>query len=299
MAVVGLIVAIMAVIGLVVLAGSVAALTQPQPFRAAGPALLCLLGVAAGGLLGLIGVGLYLIVPGIDPVLARRGYDSPPTILAALTAVLVLGNVLAVPALLASGSGEIARLSPTALVVAMLATQFALMGVLIWRIVRPGAITWEDMGLTAVALDRRLAQGLVGGIVIFVLAGVTGLVLRRAGIEQTQQEMFRAIRGVGQLQFLSVWLIVSIVAPICEESFFRGYVFTALRGRYGRWIAYPGSAILFAAIHFNPPAILPIMVMALCLAFLYDRTRSVVPGIIAHGLNNSVAITLLYAGLGN
>ena len=36
---------------------------------------------------------------------------------------------------------------------------------------------------------------------------------------------------------------------------------------------------------------------ALGLAFLYDRSGSVVPGIVAHGLNNAVALTLLYAGL--
>ena len=58
-----------------------------------------------------------------------------------------------------------------------------------------------------------------------------------------------------------------------------------------------GSAVLFGAIHLNLAAIVPIVVMALGLAFLYDRSGSVVPGIVAHGFNNAVAITLLYAGV--
>jgi membrane protease YdiL (CAAX protease family) len=35
--------------------------------------------------------------------------------------------------------------------------------------------------------------------------------------------------------------------------------------------------------------------MALALAFLYDRTGSIVPGIVAHGLNNAVALVLVYS----
>ena len=155
------------------------------------------------------------------------------------------------------------------------------------------------MGLTTAHLDRRMLQGAVGGILIFLCAGLTGILMRQIGVQQTQSQMFEGIRGAGPLQFLAFWLAASVVAPICEEAFFRGYVFTALRGRYGRLLAYPLSALLFAVIHFNLPALLPIVVMALGLAFLYDRSGSVVPGIVAHGLNNAVALLLmlLYAGL--
>jgi membrane protease YdiL (CAAX protease family) len=179
----------------------------------------------------------------------------------------------------------------------MLATQLAIMLVLIWRIVRPGVLSWDDIGLNVAHLDRRLLQGAVGGLIIFVVAGLTGVLMRQFGVQQTQSQMFEGVRGASPPQFMAFWLAAAVVAPICEESFFRGYVFTALRGRYGRMVAYPLSALLFAAIHFNLPAILPIVAMALGLAFLYDRSGSVVPGIVAHALNNSVALTILYAGL--
>ncbi|HEY3107500.1 MAG TPA: CPBP family intramembrane glutamic endopeptidase, partial [Chloroflexota bacterium] len=223
-----------------------------------------------------------------------------PTLLACLVGVFVLGNVLAVPVLIGPAferAGRGGALPVTALVAAMLATQLSIMAVLIWRIVRPAVLTWEDMGLTIAHLDRRLLQGAVGGILIFIVAGATGLLMRQLGVQQTQAQMFEGVHGASPTQFLAFWLAAAVVAPICEETFFRGYIFTALRGRYGRLLAYPLSALLFAAIHFNLPALLPILVMALGLAFLYDRSGSVVPGIVAHGLNNSVALTLLYAGL--
>jgi membrane protease YdiL (CAAX protease family) len=266
-----------------------------------GSAVL-LLAAAAGGLIAILGLGLFLVVPGLDAQLARRGYDRLPTILACLTGVFVLSNVLSLPAVLGQAVDRAGRqataLPIPSLVAALLATQLSIMAVLIWRVIRPGALTWDDIGLTTSHLDRRLVQGAVGGLGIFLLAGATGIAMRQLiGVEQTQSQLFEGIRGATQVQFFSFWLAAAVVAPICEETFFRGYVFTALRGRYGRLVAYPLSALLFSAIHFNLPALVPILVMAIGLAFLYDRSGSVVPGIVAHALNNSVALTLLYAGL--
>ena len=63
----------------------------------------------------------------------------------------------------------------------------------------------------------------------------------------------------------------------------------------GTTVAITLVALLFAVVHLNLPAILPILVMAVTLAFLYDRTQSIVPGIVAHGLNNAVALVLVYS----
>lgn len=271
---------------------SLIALAVRSPAGALAGALFAL-----GGLLALAGLALYVVVPGLDAELARRSFDSPRVILACLAAVFVLGNALTLPVVM-SAPPVAGRLSAPALVAAMLATQLALIAVLVWRVVRPGALTWDDMGLNAAHLERRLSQGIAGGLMIFVLAGVVGLMMRQLGVEQTQVRMFEGVRSVAPSQFMAVWLAASVAAPICEECFFRGYVFGSLRTRYGRPAAYLGSALLFAAIHLNPAAIVPIVVMALGLAFLYDRSGSVVPGIVAHGLNNAVALTLLYAGLG-
>jgi membrane protease YdiL (CAAX protease family) len=291
---------VVCVVAYLVLTGS--GFKQPSP-AAIVTALASPYGVYGGGLfalgalLSIAGLCLYVVVPGLDARLARASFDSPRVILGCVAAVFVLANVLTLPVVMSQPRGT-GVLSVPALVIAMLATQFALMAVLVWRVVRPGALTWDEIGLNLEHLERRLAQGVVGGFAIFVLAALVALAMRPLGIEQTQTKMFESVRSVPPSQFMGVWLAAAVVAPICEECFFRGYVFGALRGRFGRVAAYAGSAVLFAAIHLNPAAIVPILVMALGLAFLYDRSRSVVPGIIAHGLNNAVAITLLYAGLG-
>ena len=251
------------------------------------------LAAAIGAVVALVGLAMYVVVPGLDPELAKRHHDRPSAILSMLAATVVLGSVLPLPFFYpAAASGG--PLPAPALAAALVGSQAALMIVLIWRVVRPGAITWNDMGLTTDHLGRRMTQGAVGGLAIFVLSVLIAYAMQRLGVEQTQVSQFRGIAGVGPTQFLGLWLLFAVVAPICEEAFFRGYAFTALRGRYGRPIAYLGSALLFAVVHLNLPAILPILMMALGLAFLYDRTRSIVPGIVAHGLNNAVALMLVY-----
>jgi membrane protease YdiL (CAAX protease family) len=255
---------------------------------------------AVGGLAGLAGLAVYVVVPGLDPRLARRDFDKLRTVLGCLVAVFVLANVLTIPVVLGDQGAAVtpSRMSVSSLVVAMLATQAAIMAVLIWRVVRPGALTWEDIGLTTAHLERRLAQGAVGGLVVLFLGVVAAFATKELfGINPDQAQQFGAVRAASPAQFLGIWLMVAVSAPICEESFFRGYVFGALRGRYGRPIAYVGSSLMFAAAHLSLSTALPILVVGLCLAFLYDRTRSVVPGIVAHGLFNAVQMTLLYAGV--
>ena len=82
-------------------------------------------------------------------------------------------------------------------------------------------------------------------------------------------------------------LAAIVLAPaLCEELFFRGFVLTGLCAHYGpRW-ALGGSALLFAASHFNPWQFLPLFLFGLFLGALVYWTHSIYPAILAHALNN-------------
>ena len=86
-----------------------------------------------------------------------------------------------------------------------------------------------------------------------------------------------------------VLVIVCVVVPIGEEVFFRGFVFGALR-RWGVFLASGLSALFFAAVHQQVVHFPPIFVLGIILALFYERTQSLVPAIVVHGINNLVAI---------
>ena len=82
--------------------------------------------------------------------------------------------------------------------------------------------------------------------------------------------------------------VLCVAAPIAEELFFRGLVHGALR-RFGVPLATVLSATFFAGVHFVPAAIPVLFVVGVVLALLYERTGSLIPGIIVHACINSLA----------
>jgi membrane protease YdiL (CAAX protease family) len=83
---------------------------------------------------------------------------------------------------------------------------------------------------------------------------------------------------------------VSVVAPIVEETFFRGFVYGWMR----RHLNVPAAAVLsgcfFALVHFQPVIFLPLAVLGVGLALLYEYSGSLLPGMIVHALFNLVEV---------
>jgi membrane protease YdiL (CAAX protease family) len=87
-------------------------------------------------------------------------------------------------------------------------------------------------------------------------------------------------------------LLIVIAAPISEEVCFRGMLFGGLRTRLPRLAAALVSALVFGGLHAltGVSAVPPLIAFGFILALLYEKTGSIVPGILLHMLNNSVAL---------
>lgn len=86
--------------------------------------------------------------------------------------------------------------------------------------------------------------------------------------------------------------LIAIAAPVSEEIFFRGMLFGGLRRRMPRLPAALVSGVVFGGLHAftGISAVPPLIVFGFVLALLYEKTGSIVPGILLHALNNSVAL---------
>jgi uncharacterized protein len=86
-------------------------------------------------------------------------------------------------------------------------------------------------------------------------------------------------------------LIIVVVAPLCEELFFRGFLYRILRGRLGLWPALVIDGSLFGAVHLasgGPLAVALIAPLGFLLCLVYERSGSLYPCIALHALNNSI-----------
>ena len=98
-------------------------------------------------------------------------------------------------------------------------------------------------------------------------------------------------RGV-VLASIAVFFIC-VLGPMVEETFFRGFAYAGLRGRFSRFPAALISGLIFGGVHApsGPSAVVPLAVFGTILALLYEETDSIVPCVFAHVINNSIAIS--------
>lgn len=91
-------------------------------------------------------------------------------------------------------------------------------------------------------------------------------------------------------------LLTTVIAPICEETLFRGYIFPAL-SKWKGWLAGAlMTGVLFGGVHYGSAPVIdlvPLGMLGVLLCLLYRRTGSLYPGIAAHSLNNSIAFGAL------
>jgi membrane protease YdiL (CAAX protease family) len=87
-------------------------------------------------------------------------------------------------------------------------------------------------------------------------------------------------------------LLIAVAAPISEEVCFRGMLFGGLRRGLARIPAALIAGLIFGGLHAltGISAVPPLMVFGFILCLLYEKTGSIVPGILLHMLNNCVAL---------
>ena len=107
----------------------------------------------------------------------------------------------------------------------------------------------------------------------------------------SQQRYVIGIQLAGDFpEALAVFATLILAPAVCEEFFFRGFVFTALAARHGIAVAIVGSAFLFATVHFNPWQFPALFLLGVFLAVLVYVTHSIYPAIIAHLVTNSLSV---------
>jgi membrane protease YdiL (CAAX protease family) len=102
--------------------------------------------------------------------------------------------------------------------------------------------------------------------------------------------------GQTKQDFGHIWAVAilsdALVAPLAEETFFRGFLYGWLRRRLPVLPAVLIIGAIFAAAHFIALLFIPLMVLGVVLALVYEYSGSLIPGALIHGGFNLV--NLLY-----
>ncbi len=87
-----------------------------------------------------------------------------------------------------------------------------------------------------------------------------------------------------------------LIAPIVEETLFRGLLFGSLANRFSAILAAIVSSAIFAVLHGQLNVMIYTFCLGLILCWLYKRSGSILPGILLHLLNNVIAFWAITSG---
>ena len=263
--------------------------------------------IAIYAVLAIVGIGILVLVfrpafHGRDA--ARASIGSHRLAIGGVVSVLAMNGLLTVP-LARSGLLQLdGGFNTGSFVLAAFSTDLPMLIFVYVRLVMPGAVSWRELGLVPVQFDYLLRWGLGAGLVGLVVVDAIGTLLAQFGLRSNQIEEFEFALKEGPLAFALLLVTAGLMAPFVEELFFRGFLFGLYRRRQPVWLAYLVSSVVFTLLHLQPNRMnlqqmaglaVGIFLLATLLAWLYQHTGSLYPGIVAHAVNNATGLILFYA----
>ena len=164
---------------------------------------------------------------------------------------------------------------------------------MIWRFLREQNIRWsEGFGLRRDVVNALGLGALVIGVFLPIAALLQGAaisVMKHFNIETPMQLALQAMMNSSSASEIAVLGVITvIVAPIAEETLFRGILYPTIKQLGFPRAALWGTSVLFALIHFNLAAFVPLLLMALVLVWLYEKSDNLLAPIAAHVIFNAV-----------
>lgn len=154
-------------------------------------------------------------------------------------------------------------------------------------------VSWAELGWKPATIKASIKSILKIWGLTWVLNIIYMLILFSFKITPAQNELQELLQKPTLLILLANIILIAIIAPIVEETIFRGFLFGSLRNYFGCWTAIIISAAIFSGLHFQLVGFVPRFLLGIGLGYLYVKHNSIYPSIGLHALNNLVAVVLV------
>lgn len=235
---------------------------------------------------------------------STRGPDEPPwavwTAPAAVAVGLVVG-VLGSVVVGAIGAGAGSSLSSPTPAVSLISDVVFDLGFVVTALYfasLSGRLRPADFGYRRIPLMLGFSAFLAAGVAYYVVTAVYQTIVKLHGTDKLPSDL-----GVttSTAALVGAAIFVCVIAPICEEFFFRGFIFGALRRWHitirghdiGTWVAAVLTGILFGLAHTGSAAaqyLIPLGFLGFVLCIVRWKTGSLYPCMALHSVNNSLAL---------
>lgn len=176
------------------------------------------------------------------------------------------------------------------------ATGFAMslifLGGLYLIVLKPNHQSWKAFGVQSFAIKHW--KFILWWTVILIVASiliVVGMSFLGIGTANSKTESLQSQMTL--LNFVIAFVSAAIISPVYEEIFYRGFLYRFFSSRFGIIAGLLISSTIFTIVHIPTYNTLPVnFVSGLIFAWAFQKTGSVIPGIIIHGAFNGLAVIL-------
>ncbi|HEX4645589.1 MAG TPA: type II CAAX endopeptidase family protein [Verrucomicrobiae bacterium] len=163
---------------------------------------------------------------------------------------------------------------------------------------REGISVSEAFGFSTPRIERAIMLGVLAAVFFvpigFVLQqasswAITTLLHMTPVREQAVQTITENRTWIRRV-CLAVFAI--LVAPVAEETLFRGILYSTIKQMGHPRLAMWGVAVLFGLIHMNLETFVPLTIFGALLTLLYERTGNLLSPILAHSLFNGLEFVI-------
>ncbi|PIC76162.1 CPBP family intramembrane metalloprotease [Sporosarcina sp. P19] len=161
---------------------------------------------------------------------------------------------------------------------------------------KPQNLSWRDVGVKGFPASYWwriliwLFITIVLSVAVVLLTSLVGNDVDNSKTESLQQ-------NVNVITVLIAFVSAGIISPVYEEIFYRGFIYRWLRVRLGMGWGIVFSSLIFTAAHFPTLNAMPVnFITGIVFAWTYEKTGSIIPAIIIHGIFNTIAVLLIAIG---
>ncbi len=153
--------------------------------------------------------------------------------------------------------------------------------------------SFRDLGLRYYSIARTIWYSFLSLLAIFFVSFLYVFLMNSLfGIEAPASKIEILVEN-RSISSNILFVVVTVIAPFSEEVFFRGFLYSAFKKSWGVNVALLLSSFLFAIVHLELYAFIPLVIIGWLLAYLFEKTKSLIPAIFLHGVYNLILILIL------
>jgi uncharacterized protein len=153
---------------------------------------------------------------------------------------------------------------------------------------------WQLLGFRSFNVGYSILLVLAALVIIILLNQAYGFLIMffHWNVQTNDQVVLKNARLEPITTYASLFVAV-LIAPFCEEVFFRSFTFMGLKNGMSLSVAIIMSALIFGVAHGDPGSFPVLFFIGVALALLRILTGSYWPGLMLHLLNNALSAVLV------